>query len=204
MEIGEGAPDVYRRAAEAAAAPDDSPGLKRGRPERFGLRRLRGKTSPTEEVRRAGGMFRENPISPETPSASSSQAPAPAPAVPPFPGFGPLPGEFEEPAGTEGDETAVEYSWNEELMGFSVNLTEVLDHRAGRSETAFFEQFLAELREQTGETEGGDLGEKLALFHHDPDHTDAFMDQLVENARKQCGAGMEIVGAMETASLHVG
>jgi len=45
--------------------------------------------------------------------------------------------------------------------------------------------------------------EKLALFHHDPDHTDAFMDQVVASAKERGGSGIEIVGAMETAPLKV-
>lgn len=45
---------------------------------------------------------------------------------------------------------------------------------------------------------------KLALFHHDPDHTDAFLDAAVAGARERCDSDMEIVGAMETAPLHVG
>ena len=48
---------------------------------------------------------------------------------------------------------------------------------------------------------------KLLLFHHDPSHDDAMVDQIVEQARKmvkKSGKSMQVEGAREGAELLIG
>jgi phosphoribosyl 1,2-cyclic phosphodiesterase len=48
--------------------------------------------------------------------------------------------------------------------------------------------------------------ERLALFHHNPERSDAELDQLVETGRamaKKRGASLEILGAAEGLTLTV-
>ena len=46
---------------------------------------------------------------------------------------------------------------------------------------------------------------QLALFHHDPLHDDEHVDRVVVDAERQCaGSAMDVIGAREGLTLHVG